>query len=553
MVLQGTSVVVARQIVAAEMQAENCKGANPRSLQRWEAAVKGYEKQHWAAILMPAYVGRQAEAEIPDLAWECFSADYLRNEKPTASSCYERTKRICDAQGIDIPSLKTFQRRIERLDRAAVIYRREGSEALARTYPAQERNRSYLHAMHSVNADGHKFDVFVKWPDGQTISRPIMVGIQDLYSGKIVGYRVAETESSSLVRLAIHDMAERYGVPNAIYLDNGKAFASKDITGGAATRNRFKIRDEDPVGVLIAMGVDIHWTTPYHGQAKPIERAWRDLADRVAKHPAFAGAYTGNNPMAKPENYQSRAIPLAEFINVLNVEIRAHNARTGRRSKVCNGRSFDEAFAESYARHPIRKATTEQLRNLLLASKVVKAHRGDGSVHFAGNRYWSDAMSAWAGQRVQLRVDPDNLHSDIFVYSLSGDAIGVAHYISGEGFGDQDAAREYARGKRQHLRAKKDLARAEQRMSLAKLASQLPAPPPEELPEARVVASMSWPKDSRKARRVMVVEPIQRTGTDGMAINDAEMDSEVDMSSIYRSMSAAVDKATRWDYGDDEA
>uniref|UniRef100_UPI0039800C3B transposase domain-containing protein n=1 Tax=Salmonella sp. s54836 TaxID=3159673 RepID=UPI0039800C3B len=90
------------------------------------------------------------------------------------------------------------------------------------------------------------------------------------------------------------DVVERYGIPHHAWLDNGRGFASKLLTGGVANRYRFKVREEDPTGILVALGVQIHWATPYHGQAKPIERAFRDLCDRVAKHPAFAGAYTGH-------------------------------------------------------------------------------------------------------------------------------------------------------------------------------------------------------------------------------------------------------------------
>ncbi|WP_332460286.1 transposase domain-containing protein [Pseudophaeobacter flagellatus] len=73
-------------------------------------------------------------------------------------------------------------------------------------------------------------------------------------------------------------------------------------------RFRFKVREEDPLGVLPLLGIQIHWATPAHGQAKPIERAFRDLASDVAKDPCFAGAYVGNRPDAKPENYGKRLV-----------------------------------------------------------------------------------------------------------------------------------------------------------------------------------------------------------------------------------------------------
>src|SRR3546814_11612024 len=70
------------------------------------------------------------------------------------------------------------------------------------------------------------------------------------------------------------------------------------------------------------------------GQSKPIERAWRDFCDTIAKHPVFAGAYTGNKPDAKPENYGSHAVPLALFRAVFAREIAGPNAGQGRRTEI---------------------------------------------------------------------------------------------------------------------------------------------------------------------------------------------------------------------------
>ncbi|WP_328809175.1 transposase domain-containing protein, partial [Profundibacterium mesophilum] len=65
------------------------------------------------------------------------------------------------------------------------------------------------------------------------------------------------------------------------------------------------------------MGIELHWATPGHGQAKPIERAFRDFADNIAKDPRFAGAYVGHKPDAKPENYGSTAIDIDRFVAVV--------------------------------------------------------------------------------------------------------------------------------------------------------------------------------------------------------------------------------------------
>jgi len=95
-----------------------------------------------------------------------------------------------------------------------------------------------------VNIDGHKFDIFAKDADGK-VFRPLMVGIQDIYSRKILAWRIGGSESAIQTRLTFADLFRDYGIPKACVFDNGRAFASKLITGGAKSRFRFKIRAED--------------------------------------------------------------------------------------------------------------------------------------------------------------------------------------------------------------------------------------------------------------------------------------------------------------------
>jgi len=510
LVAQGTGLLQARALIADQIVVAGGRGS-VASLGRWADRVARLEPQHRLAALIPAFCGRTVAAEIDAEAWNLFKADYLRLEQPTATSCHERLQRIARARGWTLPSLRTFERRIEReIPRGVIILRRQGSEALERTFPAQERDRSAFHAIEAVNSDGHKFDVFARSPMGDVV-RPILVGVQDLYSGKLVGWRIVETESSDPIRLAFRDLIERYGIPSKAWLDNGRGFASKMITGGTPNRYRFKVREDDPVGILVNLGIEVHWTTPYHGQAKPIERAWRDLCDRIAKHPAFAGAYTGNKPDAKPENYGSKAVPWAEFCRVVNEEIAAHNARIKRRTRICGGiHSFDDVFAASYAQSTIRRATVEQLRQLLLTAEVVQADTESASVRLSGNRYWHEALSPHAGRKLLIRFDPEQLHQAVQIYTLDNVFICAADCIAAVGFADTNAAREHARARKQYLRAIKDQAKAEIRMDAARVAAQLPSVVPPELPAPAVIAPLfNVPRE-----RPVAPVPLARTGTD---------------------------------------
>jgi hypothetical protein len=240
-------------------------------------------------------------------------------------------------------------------------------------------------------------------------------------------------------------------------LDNGRAFASKKITGRSRTRFRFKIREDDPEGLITALGCNLHWTQPYSGQSKPIERTWKDITEEISRHPAMSGAYTGNKPDAKPENYGTRAIPLAAMHAHVAEQIALNNARTGRKAAVCAGRSFDETFNASLADPAtiVTRASAAQRALWLLASEGVRAQKGSGEIHFQGNRYWNGALGAHSGQKVTLRFDPDNLHNPVKVYDLQGRLICDAECIDDTGFFDQDSARLHERNRSTHKKGVK--------------------------------------------------------------------------------------------------
>lgn len=490
--IQAALALIAQGLARKPAYAEAARlhGFSAASLERWLSDVRGYEESDWLPLLAPSYVGRTAEAMCAPEAWEYFKADFLRNEQPAAAACYDRLTRAAQTHSWAVPSLKTLERRIEQIPRPVRVLAREGTEALSRAYPAQVRDHSVFHALEAVNADGHKFDVFVRWPDGR-IARPLMVAWQDIYSGKILSYRIDETENTDTVRLSFGDVVSQYGIPSHAYLDNGRGFASKWMTGGAPTRYRFKVLPEEPAGILtLLLGKDnVHWCTPYHGQAKPIERAFRDLCEYVAKHPAFAGAWTGNKPDAKPENYASRAVPLDLFLATLDQEIAAHNARGGRRGGLCNGRSFDAVFNDSYARAPIKKATAEQRRLWLLAAEVASAKQ-TGEITLATdrrNRYWAAELADHAGEKLVVRFDPQTLHECVYVYAHDGRFLCEAQCIAAAGFNDSVAAREHNRARNQFRRATRDQLNAESRMDAIEAAKFLPPVTQSESPSARVV------------------------------------------------------------------
>jgi hypothetical protein len=474
-------------------------GIGERTIRGWFVQVEGVRLDDRLPYLAPRHRSSAPIKRCADCDPEFFDlikSDFLRLARPTFSACYRRAVRVAEGKGIATLPERTMRRRLEvAVSRVTQVLCREGIDKVKRLYPTQQRDKTALHALEAVNADFHKFDVFVRWPalPGQNepayVGRPQMVAFQDIYSGRILAWRVDQTPNSTAVLLAAGDMIEDWGIPGHVLLDNGREFAAKVVTGGAATRYRFKVKEDDVPGLFTALGCEIHWATPYSGQSKPIERAFRDMCDSIAKDPRFDGAWTGNRPDAKPEDYGSRAIDLEDFVRVLAEGIEEHNTRSNRRSEVAFGRSFAEVFDESYSTSPIRRATDTQRRLWLLGAEGLRLNTRTGEVAFQNNRYWAEWMQDFAGERVVARFDPADLWAGLHIYSQEGTYLGLAAAMDRKGFFDMEEARITARSRRAWLKAEREASAAHRRYTAAELGRQLdevsPTEPPK--PEAKVV------------------------------------------------------------------
>ena len=435
-----------------------------RTIWNWFARVDGVERADWLAYLAPRHRASEPKGMKVQAAPEFYSwlkADYLRLEGVTYkgdgfAQSWRRVRKICETRGLAWLEERTARRWMDaNVSRVEQILAREGMRGLRKCFPPQIRDRSGMTALEMVNADCHKIDVFVWWPGIKEPIRPQLIVFQDIYSGKILSWAIDTNPNKVAVMQAFMSLLKNYGIPSHCLFDNGMEFANKDMTGGARHRFRFRISDAEPVGILGMLGIGMTFATPGHGQAKPIERAFRDFAGDIATDPRFAGAYVGHKVDAKPENYMSRAIDLDEFIRVVEEGILEHNARPGRQSHTAQGRSFDDTFADSYARVPIRKATEEQLRLCLMAQYVRDLHRTNGQITLYKNAYWSEWMSEIAGQKVTARFNPEDLHEGAYIYSMDGEYLGYAECRKKSPFKDiasaQASAREWAR-RRKHYK-----------------------------------------------------------------------------------------------------
>lgn len=446
------------------------------TLYAWFKRIDGVEASDRLAYLAPDYVGRVAAETVPAALLDLYKADYLRPSKPTHIACYRRAGRVAEERGLAMPSAKTFQRRIEaEIPRDVQVLMRGGVDEAMHAYPHMTRSREGLAPLQIVNLDGHIWDVRVVWPDG-TEGRPNCLAVQDIASGKVLAVRFDQTLNHHLVRLALADTFKDFGLPHTVLMDNGKENSAGAIAGGQPTRWRWKTREEDHAGLLKLLDIKALFATPYWGQAKPIERAFRNFADELAKHPAFNGAYVGRNTVEKPSDYGSRAIPIAEFEAIVRREVAILNAQPGRRGIEMAGRSFDAVFAEGIERHGVRRATAEQLRLALLASQPLTLDGRENTIRLVGGmRFWSPELGAMKRQRVIVRFDPEKLSSDIHVYTVDGRYLCDAKMVAQGSFDNVGQARAQRALVRDYRKGLKATAKALVRLEASDVAAALPA------------------------------------------------------------------------------
>ncbi|MFK5951234.1 MAG: transposase domain-containing protein [Methylococcales bacterium] len=471
------------------------------TLRKWVTKVKKLPREDWLPALAPNWNPHKNTAECTPAAWELFKGDYLRLEQPTIKACYMRTRDKAKEEGWVIPSVDTFELWVKKkIPLTTRILMRGGEHELMQLYPYQERSKNDLRSMEWINGDGYQHNVFVRWPDG-TIARPKTWFWQDVRTNHVLGWRADLSENSDMIRLAFKTVAETYGIPEHITIDNTRAAANKWMTGGVANRFRFKVKEDDPLGIFPLLGAKVHWTSIHygkgHGQSKPVERTFGigGIGELVDKSPACAGAYTGKDTQSKPDNYGSKAIDLKDFLKALQHGVNQWNREPKRRTTVCRHQlSYEQAFNESYRSSVVRKLTAAQKHMLLLMAEKVKVSKSGTVTLEAGkgfgmgaNRYGSEDLMEHQGKYVVIRFDPQDLHGAVYCYELNNHYIGKADCLSAAGFGDKEAGRIHNKARKQFVKAKKAAAKAEEIMTTMEVASQMADQPDPEPPEAKTI------------------------------------------------------------------
>ncbi|MDE5936762.1 MAG: Mu transposase C-terminal domain-containing protein, partial [Ruminococcus sp.] len=181
------------------------------------------------------------------------------------------------------PSEKTFRRQIDHdVSYALKTLMRDGKKTfddrcspyIIRLYDKLEANDCWI-------ADNHTLDIISL--DGETKHRLYLTAFLDAKSGVLTGWNITDSPDSQSTILALRHGIMRFGVPKAIYVDNGREFLTYDFGGKGHRKRKSHDSKSEPTTILERLGIEMHNAIVRNAKAKPIERTFYTVKNQFSR------------------------------------------------------------------------------------------------------------------------------------------------------------------------------------------------------------------------------------------------------------------------------
>ncbi|WP_418113373.1 transposase domain-containing protein [Vibrio scophthalmi] len=450
-----------------------------RAIRKWfytEPKLNKIDKQDWLPYLATTQGKKLGDGKSVDFAKEAqsfFKTAYLKPDV-TVAEARRNTVKVALQHGWTVPSVGYLRKWIStNIPHELIVLMRKGKAAAHQSLtPSLRRTRMGMHALELVNGDGHTFRVQCELENGKII-RPTVWVFQDVYSSAIVGYSIDISENNEMLSIAIANMIKVNGLPGGWLFDRGSAALSDQITGSMKKPGRDgkykKFSTSELEGLLQDLGYssdDINWTgiiednvgNKGSARAKPVERLFHSKGGigQFERRPEFEGCYTGKDIMSKPANYEGgkRGVPFALLCQLFDEWVVDYNHEQGRRTEMARGiKSYQQVFNESYAVSQIKRPTPEQIRLCLLKQETVMVresgvfelmaskYKAKTDSNYRTNRYGSAVLYDYIGERISVKYNPYDMHSEVYAYDKSGRLIAPIPMLEDAGFSSLSAKR----------------------------------------------------------------------------------------------------------------
>jgi putative transposase len=294
------------------------------------------------------------------------------------------------------PSYSAIRSYLQRLPKPLLILSREGKRQF------QERCEPYLltdfesllpnqiwvsdHGQHDVWVRNDLFSGV----SANAAVRPWLTAVLDIRSRKIVGTAWSATPSSHTISSALRVGIAEFGIPQVLYVDNGKDFEKI---------GRVDFSPECS-GVLIRLGIQPQYCLPGHPQSKLIESWFGTVRKRFDR---LWPSYCGSGPKDRPEECtialkehqaflkgkrKTSPLPLAsEFVATARQWIEEYNSQHPHTGRGMKGRTPDEIFEELLLPGRRRLIESPEVLYALFWDRQRRKVSEGGCVQLYGERY----------------------------------------------------------------------------------------------------------------------------------------------------------------------
>ena len=354
--------------------------------------------------------------------YEYYKSLFLKEGAPSIHVCWLATlgfaKQECETLDVNsFPTERTFDRMLKRLLPEQAIYlARYGNAAWNKKYATYiSRDYSNITAGSVWVSDHAQIDVAVKF--NGTVCFPWVTVFRDIKTSKWLGWFLhAESPNSDHIFQSFYYGVKKYGLPEDIYLDNGKDYRCKDFAGGREQSVKVKHLAQKENSLMKNVGVNVHFALPYNAQTKPVERDFLKIKTFLSK--GFVG-YRGGKITERPEKLLSeikdnKIMDFAVFKELFDDFIINFLNKNPSKGKILKGRCPDEVWAEEFK---VKRAISSDALKLfcMRTSRPVKIGRNGVYDSQLQVTYWGEWMIAEKGRKVFIRRDI-NAYQEAWVF-----------------------------------------------------------------------------------------------------------------------------------------
>lgn len=355
---------------------------------------KKFKEGGTAALVDRRGEHKRGTTTIPDEAWDYFYSLYMTQQKRGVQICYDYTKK----EYPDIPSVHAFYRKVNTIPEYALIRYREGENAFRDALPSMDRDKNDIGSNDVWFSDHHRIDVFTKNEGNSRTCRMWLTVFFDARSNKVISYICRNADpDASVIKQAMKKGMEEYGIPNEVHFDNGKDYRSKAF------------RQDFPLSLVHQLGIGSIYATPFHGQAKTVERFFGTFINRFCK---MMPTYTGKDAKNRPEEMRvsdkklmTIAPSIEEFLICLDRFIEDYN-HTPSKGKDLDGKCPEEVYYQNLS---VKKEITDRKALSLLCGTFDTRTVGKNGVRYKNRDYWNEALLPYFNKKVIINHTSDNM------------------------------------------------------------------------------------------------------------------------------------------------